>query len=115
MLSGGKLAVPSGIKIAGSTLWVADIFACRTVDLTTGAVSDVMRMQASDMEYPFAVGVLSKYVTLTSWFSGTVQVLDSATRRTVIILRGWNSPYDALPMEDGSLLVAEIATGNITQ
>lgn len=115
LLTSGKLAVPSGVKVAGSQLWVADIFSCRVVDLASGQVSDVMRMQASDMEYPFAVGVSSKAVALTSWFTGTVQVLDRSTRKTVRMTHGWKAPYDALPMEDGSLLVAELALGSITQ
>jgi len=115
LLTSGKLAVPSGIKVAGSSLWVADIFSCRVVDLQSGQVSDVMRMQASDMEYPFAVGVSSKRDTLTSWFTGTVQVLDRSTRKTIHMTHGWKAPYDALPMEDGSLLVAELAVGSITQ
>ncbi|MFI4932008.1 MAG: hypothetical protein ACHP83_17325, partial [Burkholderiales bacterium] len=115
LLTSGKLAVPSGVKVAGSQLWVADIFACRVVDLASGQVSDVARMQASDMEYPFAVGVSSKRVALTSWFTGTVQVLDRETRKTVQMTHGWKAPYDALPMEDGSLLVAELATGSISR
>ena len=82
-----------------------------------GAVTDVQRMHAtdSDMEYPFAVGVSSKQIAISSWFTGWVQVLDRATQKTVANLHGWKAPYDALPMEDGSLLVAEIATGSITQ
>jgi streptogramin lyase len=61
------------------------------------------------------VGVSSKSVALTSWFTGTVQVLDRNTRKTVQMTHGWKAPYDALPMEDGSLLVLELATGSITQ
>jgi sugar lactone lactonase YvrE len=117
VLTSGKLAVPSGVKVAGNSLWVADIFALRTVNLASGAVTDVKRMHAtdSDMEYPFAVGVSSKQVAIASWFTGWVQVLDRATQRTVANLHGWNAPFDVLPMEDGSLLVAEIASGSITQ
>ncbi|HTP74012.1 MAG TPA: hypothetical protein VML58_17510 [Burkholderiaceae bacterium] len=115
VLTSGKLAVPSGVKVAGSQLWVADIFACRVVDLASGAVTDVKRMQASDMEYPFGVGVSGKLVALTSWFTGTVQVLDRETRQTVQMTHGWKAPYDALPMDDGSLLVAELATGIISR
>ena len=114
-LTSGKLAVPGGIKLSGNTLWVADLFAFRKVDVTTGAVTDVMRMQASDMEYPFAVGVSDKHITLTSWFTGSVQVLDRATMKTLHMLHGWKAPYDTLPMADGSLLVAELATGSITR
>ena len=114
-LTSGKLAVPGGIKLSGNTLWVADLFAFRKVDVTTGAVTDVMRMHASDMEYPFAVGVSDKLITLTSWFTGSVQVLDRATMKTLHMLHGWKAPYDTIPMADGSLLVAELATGSITR
>lgn len=110
-LTSGKLAVPGGIKLSGNTLWVADIFAFRKVDVTTGAVTDVMRIQASDMAYPFAVGVGDKLITLTSWFTGSVQVLDRATMKTQHRLHGWKAPYDTIPLADGSLLVAELASG----
>lgn len=114
-LTSGKLAVPAGIKLSGTTLWVADIFAFRKVDVGSGAVTDLMRMQASSMEYPFAVGLSDKLITLTSWFTGSVQVLDRATMKTLHMLHGWKAPYDTIPMADGSLLVAEIATGSITR
>ena len=67
------------------------------------------------MEYPFAVGISADRVVLASWFTGTVQLLDRTTNKTLAMSHGWKAPYDALPMADGSVLVAEIATGNITQ
>jgi sugar lactone lactonase YvrE len=112
-LTGGKLAVPGGIKLDGDTLWVPDVFAFRKVNTATGAVQDVKRMQASDLEYPFAIGLSAKKIALASWFTGTVQVIDRATMATDTMLHGFKAPYDALPLDDGSLLVAEIATGNI--
>ncbi|OYU75068.1 MAG: hypothetical protein CFE45_33475, partial [Burkholderiales bacterium PBB5] len=72
------------------------------------------RMQASDMEYPFALGLSSQRVALASWFTGTVQVINRASGQTETMMHGWKAPYDALPLEDGGLLVAEIATGNVT-
>ena len=117
VLTRGALAVPSGVKVSGGTLWVADIFSHRKVDLASGAVSDVMRMHGEGvvMEYPFAVGVSADRVALASWFTGTVQVLDRATSKTLVMSHGWKAPYDALPMADGSVLVAEIATGSVTR
>lgn len=116
-LTRGALAVPSGVKLAGNTLWVADIFSTRKVDLATGAVTDVMRMHGEGvvMEYPFAVGVSDKQVALASWFTGSVQLLDRTTGKTLVMTHGWKAPYDALPMADGSVLVAEIATGTVTR
>jgi sugar lactone lactonase YvrE len=117
VLTRGALAVPSGVKLSGGTLWVADVFGHRKVDLASGKVSDVMRMHGDGvvMEYPFAVGLSDKLVTLASWFTGSVQVLDRATNKTLAMTHGWKAPYDALPLADGSVLVAEIATGNITK
>ena len=103
----GALAVPSGVKVSGGTLWVADVFGHRKVDLASGKVSDVMRMHGEGvvMEYPFAVGVSDKLVTLASWFTGSVQVLDRATNKTLAMTHGWKAPYDALPLADGSVLL----------
>jgi len=114
LLTGGKLAVPAGIKLDGDSLWVADIFGFRQVDVRSGAVKDIFRMQASEMEYPFGVGVSSRQFALTSWFTGTVQMIDRATLKSEMI-HGFKAPYDAIPLEDGSVLVAELATGTISR
>jgi streptogramin lyase len=115
LLTGGKLAVPAGLKYDDGSLYVADIFGFRQVDARSGAVKDIFRMQASEMEYPFAVGVSTKQFALASWFTGTVQLVDRATLKTNSMIHGLKAPYDALPMEDGSVVYAEIATGNITR
>ncbi len=44
LLTGGKLAVPGGIKLDGDTLWVADLFAFRELNVKSGEVKDVFRM-----------------------------------------------------------------------
>ena len=115
LLTGGKLAVPAGIKIDGDDLWVADVFGFRRVNVNTGEVSDIFRMQASDMEYPFAVGLSATHFALTSWFTGTVQLIERSTLRTSAFLHGLKAPFDAIPMSDGSVIYLEIATGNITR
>jgi DNA-binding beta-propeller fold protein YncE len=116
-LTRGAVAVPGGIKVDGDSLWVADVFSLRKVDLGSGKVTDVRRMHAtgSDAEYPFAVGLGSKVVAASSWFTGTVQLIDRTTGKTTAMLHGFKAPYDAIPLDDGSLLVAEIATGSITR
>jgi len=115
-LTAGKLSVPGGLKVDNQgQLWVADLFAFRRVDTATGAVRDLKRMQASDMEYPFSLGLGSSQVALASWFTGTVQVIDRATLATSAMLHGFKAPYDAQPMDDGSLLVIELASGSLLQ
>ena len=115
MLTSGKVAVPAGMKLDGTTLWVADIFGFRQVDTRSGDVKDVFRMQASDMEYPFAVGLSARQFALSSWFTGTVQLIDRATLKTSAMVHGLKAPFDAIPLDDGSVLVAEIATGTISR
>lgn len=115
-LTSGRLAAPAGLKIEGGTLWVADVFGFRQVDAKTGEVRDVFRMQRDpDLDYPFSVGVSGRLFALGSWFTGTVQLVDRRTLRTVETLHGLKAPFDALPMADGSLIYAEIGTGTITR
>ncbi|MEO8653965.1 MAG: hypothetical protein ABI409_07575 [Ramlibacter sp.] len=114
-LTSGKLAVPAGLKIDGNDLYVAEIFSFRKVDARTGDVQDIFRMQASDMDYPFAVGISPTHFALTSWFTGTVQLVERATLKTSAMIHGLKAPFDAIPMPDGSVIYAEIATGSITR
>jgi len=115
LLTGGKLAVPAGLKIDGGDLWVADIFSFRKVNARTGEVQDIFRMQSSDMEYPFAVGLSPTHFALTSWFTGSVQLVDRATLKTSAMIHGLKAPTDAIPMPDGSVIFIELATGSITR
>ena len=115
MLTSGKLSVPGGIRLDGDTLWVADLFAFRGVNVNTGEVKDVFRMQASDMEYPFAVGVSPKQFALVSWFTSSVQIVDRATLKTDTVIHGLKAPMDALFLPDGSVVFTEIAAGSVTK
>jgi DNA-binding beta-propeller fold protein YncE len=115
-LTSGKVAVPAGMKIDGNDLWVADVFGFRRVDVRTGEVHDVFRMQREpELDYPFAVGLSPKVIALTSWFTGSVQLVDRQTLKTVEVIHGLKAPFDATPMPDGSVIYAEIATGSITR
>ena len=115
-LTSGKVAVPAGLKIDGNDLWVADVFGFRQVDVRTGEVRDVFRMQREpELDYPFAVGLSPKLFALTSWFTGSVQLVDRQTLKTVETIHGLKAPFDALPLPDGSVIYAELATGSITR
>lgn len=113
----GKAAVPGGMKLSddGKTLYFADVFALRSIDTDTGDVTDYRRMQASDLEYPFGLGMSDEYVLGVSWFSGTVQVFNRSDMTTAATVHGLTAPTDATVLADGSLLIAEIATGNLVQ
>jgi sugar lactone lactonase YvrE len=115
----GKLACAGGVAVAagkeGDTIYLADVFSFRKVDGKTGQVTTVARMHAegAHLEYPFTVSVRGDSVFLSSWFTGTVQEFDRKTDRLKRSLTGFKGPSHALRMEDGSLVVAEMASGNI--
>ena len=113
-LTSGKLAVPGGIALEGDTLWVADLFIFRRVDVRSGEVRDIHRMNASDLEYPFTVALNDRLFALSSVFSGSVHLIDRATVRTAAKLHGLKAPTDALLLRDGRLAFIEIATGALT-
>jgi sugar lactone lactonase YvrE len=112
-LLSGKLAVPAGVKLDGDTLSVTDVFAFRAVDTKTGDVRDIYRAHASHLEYPGAVGLGSKLIALASWVTGSVQLLDRTTQQEVATVHELKAPTDAIPLDDGSLLVLEVGTGSL--
>jgi sugar lactone lactonase YvrE len=117
----GKLAMPGGIGVvsdgAKDTIYVADLFAYRTVDGATGEVSEPARMHADGgtLEYPLSATAKGDEVILSSWFTGTVQVIDRKTGKTKEMMHGFNAPHDAVRLGDGSFLVNELGTGSLVR
>src|SRR4030081_1339785 len=73
-----KLALPAGIGVVSDgskvTIYVADVFAYRTVDGATGEGGDPARMHADGvtLEYPMSATAKGDNVLLSSWFTGRV-------------------------------------------
>jgi sugar lactone lactonase YvrE len=117
----GKLALPGGIGVVSDgdkdTIYVADVFAYRTVDGATGEVSEPARMHADGvtLEYPMSATAKGDNVILSSWFTGTVQVIDRKTGKTKEMMHGFKAPHDAVLLDDGSLLVNELGTKSLVR
>ena len=115
----GKLALPGGIGVVSDgdkdTICVADVFAYRTVDGATGEVSEPARMHADGgtLEYPMSATAKGDEVILSSWFTGTVQVIDRKTGKTTEMLHDFKAPHDAVKLSDGSILVAELGSKSL--
>jgi sugar lactone lactonase YvrE len=115
----GKLALPGGIGVVSDggkdTIYVADVFAYRTVDGATGEVSEPARMHAAGgtLEYPMSATAKGDEVILSSWFTGTVQVIDRKTGATREMLHDFKAPHDAIRLGDGSLLVNELGSKSL--
>jgi hypothetical protein len=104
--------VSEGLK---DTIYVADVFAYRTVDGATGEVSELARMHADGvtLEYPMSATAKGDEVILSSWFTGTVQVIDRKTGKTREMMHGFKAPHDAIRLEDGSILVNELGSKSL--
>jgi sugar lactone lactonase YvrE len=115
----GKLAVPADLAVTTEggkeTVHVADVFSYRTVDGQSGAVSDVLRVHGETHAYPIGISVGPKHVLLSSWFSNTVEKVDRKTGKLTATLTGFAAPVDALEAADGSIYVAELASGNLVK
>jgi sugar lactone lactonase YvrE len=117
----GKLALPGGIGVVSDggrdTLYIADVFAYRTVDGATGEVSEPARMHADGvtLEYPMSATASADDVLLSSWFTGTVQLIDRKTGKTREMLHGFKAPHDAVKLGDGSILVNELGSQSLVR
>lgn len=114
-LTSGDLAVPAGIALSedGSRLYVTDVFAFRVVDTTSGEVTDLRRAHGSDIEYPSAVGLGRERLLLTSFATGTLQVISRKDYATEIMIHDLKAPSAAVELPDGSVAVSELASGRI--
>ncbi|MDE5455314.1 hypothetical protein GWE18_21225 [Bradyrhizobium sp. CSA112] len=117
----GKLALPGGIGVVSDggkdTIYIADVFAYRTVDGATGEVSESSRMHADGvtLEYPMSATAKGDDVLLSSWFTGTVQLIDRKTGKTKEMLHGFKAPHDAVKLGDGSILVNELGSKSLVR
>ena len=106
-----KLAVPSDLALVSAhgrdTLYVADIFALRSVDGDTGAVRDLALNYVDELELPIGVYADEERVLAISWFSGTVQELDPASGASREMLHEFAAPMDAVALANGDWLVVE--------
>lgn len=116
-LTQGALATPAGLAAweddGKVTLYVADTFAYRTVDVASRAVTDQSTAFAeSDQEitYPVWASVDDDHVVLASFSTGTVQILDRRSGKGLRIVHGFAAPEAALELPDDRLLVADVAT-----
>jgi len=116
-LIAGRLSVPGGLAIAkgpgGDELYLADFFAFRRINPGNGRITDVALMQADPLIYPTAVTANAKTLVLSSWFGGTLQVIDRQSEKTTNVLAGFVAPQDAIGLDDGSFVVAELGTGKL--
>jgi len=114
----GDLAVAGDIALAvedgEEVLYVGDVFSIRKVNLSDGEVSEVGRVFASKIDYPISVAAAHGRIGVAGWSSGAVQVIEPG-EKLPSPHHDFAAPTDALPLEDGSTLVAEYGKGALTR
>ncbi|UJJ31172.1 Vgb family protein [Halopseudomonas maritima] len=114
-LVNGDLAVPAGLALSedGKTLYVADVFALRAVDTASGKVTDLRRAHGSDAEYPINVALGRERLLVTSFSTGTLQLISRSDNSTLAMVHQLKAPSAAVELDDGSVLVSELASGRL--
>jgi sugar lactone lactonase YvrE len=115
----GALAIPLGVAAVADgsrdTLYVADVFALRTIDAARRTVTDVARSHAAGtpIGYPVAVTANQKHVIVTN-NEGPVQRYERSTMR---LAHSWTDTHagNAIEMPSGALIVAETTRGKLTK
>ncbi len=117
VITKGELAVPAGLTISedGETLYIADIFAFRSINTANSEVTDIRRAHGSDLEYPSSVAFGKGRFLLTSTSTGTLQIIDSETQETSAMVHGLNAPSAAVELPDGSIVISEMASGKLVK
>lgn len=114
-----RLSVPSGLAVApedeDERLYVADVYALRRVGGRDGTMTQTTRVLSTPMTFPMHVSLGEAHVVLSSAYLGNVQVLDRASGEVLRTIPNTNGVQGALELPDGTLLLAEAATGRLVR
>lgn len=109
-VTGGGLSLPGGIAAAGGTLYVADAFTLRAVDLAGGAVRDISRSLA-ESRYPTSIAASAGRIATASHEGGEVQLRDAVTEKTIARWSALAQPSALALIDDDRLAVTETGAG----
>lgn len=113
------LGIPGGLALArdaeGETLFVADAFAVRAIELPDHTQREIARSLSTKMEGALGgISASTKAAHITSWASGSIQRIDRESGE-IVTFHDFVTPADVLELEDGSLLVALAEPGEIVR
>jgi sugar lactone lactonase YvrE len=74
-----------------------------------------MHADGAVLEYPMSATAKGDHVVLSSWFTGTVQLVDRKTGKSIDMWHGFKAPHDAIRLKDGSVLVNEYGTKSLVR
>lgn len=111
----GSFAFPADIAIDGNTLYLADTFSNRTVDLTTKESVSIARFPEHAHEYSNGIAISDKFIHSASFFNSAVQTLDRKTGEILTTYHELITPFDVAEMPDGRLLALQMMSGSIVE
>jgi sugar lactone lactonase YvrE len=109
-VTGGGLSLPAGIAATGGTLYVADAFTLRAVDLASGTVRDISRSLAQS-GYPTAIAASTGRIATASHEGGEVQLRDAVTEKTIARWSALAQPSAVALIDDDRLALTETGAG----
>jgi len=110
----GALAIWRGEQ--AETIYVADGFAIRSVELPDHGLRELARSLATKLESASAgISVSKRFIHLANWAGGAVQRLDRESGEVSGRFTGFETPAAVLELEDGSLLVAQFESGELVR
>ena len=114
LVSGGGAPAQGGAASQGDVLYVADFFALRGLDASTGkevyAAHDIIGF--SPLGSSMTVAAYGDRLITTSWFDNAVRVWDPRTDQTVASWTGLKRPVHARAFQD-HVVVSEWDTGSV--
>jgi len=108
-----KIVSPCDLAGVGDSLYIADVFSLREVNMKSREVKTIARVP--QFEYAFGIDASEKFVHTASWFNNCVQTFDRATGALLRTYHNLPLAYDVLEMPDGSLLVLQMQAGTISR
>lgn len=120
----GRLTAPGGVAVVdgagtagGPLVFVADMFSLRAVDGRTGEMR-TLAWPGKVSLYPSNVSAAvvngRPTAVVTSWFTGTLAVLDGTSGEVIRRETGLAQPHDTVMLADGAILVAETGAKRLT-
>lgn len=112
----GPLAVAGDIALGDNgDIYVADLFALRSVNPSTGSVSEIARVWSSNIDYPLSISITNGHMAVAALTAGAVQIFDAASGVSFQPHHGFTTPADAIVLADGSVVVSEYARGALVR
>ena len=72
----GPLAVAGDIAVGDDgEIYIADLFALRSMNPSTGSVGEIARVWSSNIDYPLSISVANGHIAVAALTAGAVQIL----------------------------------------